>query len=519
MGKLIMKNNLTISDNSHKLRKSEIVLISCIVFQLIMYLLPIRYGDGYFCDELYQIAMSHHICWGGVDVPPLTPFLLSIVRHLFGMSLYALRLLPAISGIAIIYLVYLMVKKLEGNFIAYLIALVCITLEPLQIAMSSLYTYDYMNRLIWAIMLYLVLLLIKTDNKKYWIYFGIFAGLGMMTKWSVLFLGAGICGALILTNRRKDLKSPQIWIGGILALLIFTPYIIWNYNNGFPTFEFMSGWSSGHASGSMIKYFLQIIVFTNLLSLPILILSVYYFLFNKDGKKFRMLGIAFIILLVLVLYAGPKFYLITAYLPILYAGGSVLVGKYTERLKIKWLTYIYIVLLILSAILLVPLVRPILPVKTLIKYYSVLISGKDFHYQGSKQLPQWFSDRFGWKNLTQKVAEVYNTLTANEKRYTVIYTSNYSQAGAISFFGKKYELPNAISGHNQFYFFGPGKNIVKTMIVVENSSLEHYKKLFKYVKYEGEVSYCYGKKNKIWLCKDPKFKSIKDAWPNIKHFN
>ena len=508
-------------DSKPKFGKAEVLLICCIVFQLIMYLLPIRYGDGYFCDELYQIAMSNHISWGGVDVPPLTPFLLAVVRHLFGMSLYALRLLPAISGIAIIYLIYLMVKKLEGNFTAYLIALICITLEPGHILTSSLYTYDYMNRLIWAIMLYIILLLIKTDNKKYWIYFGIFAGLGMMTKWSFLFLGAGIFGALILTERRKDLISPQIWIGGILALLIFLPYIIWNFCNGFPTFEFMAGWSSHHDSdGSLIKYFSQIILLTNLLSLPIWILGVYYFLFNSQGKKYRLLGISLLIILVLVLYARPKFYLITAYFPVLFAGGSVLIGRYTEKHRLKWTIKIYVFLLILSGILLVPLVRPILPAKTLAKYYGIFISGKYVHYQGSTQLPQWFSDRFGWENLTEKVAEVYNSLPPNEKNDTAIFAAGYSEAGAISFFGKKYGLPEAISGHNNFYLWGPKNYSGKTMIIIENNSLEHYKQIFAYVKYEGQVSSEYGRRSfKIWLCRKPKFGSLKEFWPSVKHFD
>ena len=508
-----------IEDTKSRFAKPKIVLFCCIIFQLILYLLPIRYGDGYFCDELYQIAMSHHICWGGVDVPPLTPFLLDIIRHLIGISLYALRLLPFLGGIAITYIVYLMVKKLNGNFIAYLFALICITLEPLEIAMTSEYTYDYMNRLIWTLMLYTILLLIKTDNKKYWILFGVLAGLGMMTKWSVLFLGVSIIVALILTKRRKDLKSPLIWISGILALCIFSPYLIWNYQHGFPTFEFMEGWSSGHPAGGLEKYFLQLIIFTNLLGLPILLLSIYYFLFNKEGKKFRFIGIAFIVLLILVLYAKPKFYLMTAYFPVLYAGGSVFLGICTEKLRIKWLVYFYAVILTITALLLVPLARPVIPAKTLIKYYSPLISGKEMHYQGSTQLPQWFSDRFGWSALTQRVAEIYNSLPENEKKYTIIYTGKYSLAGAISFFGKKYGLPYAVSGHNQFYLWGPGKSIVKTMIILENGyNKEHYKQLFYSVKHEGDFNLGYGRNINIWLCKDPKFGSIEKIWPGVKLF-
>ena len=513
-----MNNNLLDMDTRSKFGKAEILLICCMVFQLILYLLPVRYGDGYFCDELYQIAMSHHLCWGGVDVPPLTPFLLAVVQHLFGTSLYALRLLPMLFGAFTLYLTYLMVKELQGNFIAYFIALICITLEPMQIAISSIYTYDSLNRMIWVIMLYMILLLIKTDNKKYWIYLGIFAGLGMMTKWSVLFLGASIVVGLILTKRRSDLKSSQIWVGGVIALLIFSPYLIWNYRNGFPTFEFMSSWPTHHLSGSLTKYLAQMIVFTNLLSAPVWLLGAYYFLFNRDGKKYRMLGIVFLALLILVLYERPKFYLITSYLPVLYVGGSVLWGRCAEKIRIKYVLQIYIVCLIITGLLLVPLMRPILPTKTLAKCYRALISGKDFYYQGSGVLPQWFADRFGWQYLTKEVANIYNSLSTNEQETTVIFASNYSVAGAISFFGKKDNLPDAFSGHNQYFFWKPEKSRITTLIVVENNSLEHYKKLFGYVKHEGIVDSGYGRRTNIWLCRKPKFSIIED-WHMTKHFD
>ena len=71
-------------------------------------------------------------------------------------------------------------------------------------------------------------------------------------------------------------------------------------------------------------------------------------------------------------------------------------------------------------------------------------------------LPQWLADRFGWQEMTAKVAEVYRSLPEEERARVTILAGNYGEAGAINFFGDEYGLPEAISGHNNYYLWGPG---------------------------------------------------------------
>ena len=177
-------------------------IVGCfVIIKLILCLFPFEYG--FFRDELYYIALSDNLDFGYVDVPPIVPFLLAIVRFLLGTSFIALHLLPAVSGALVVWLVSLMVRKMGGGFNAMLLALTCVTLAPIYLCWESTYTYDAFDKLCWTLMLYIMVLFLKTADNKYWIFFGIVAGLGLMTKITILFLVFGILSALILTGDRK----------------------------------------------------------------------------------------------------------------------------------------------------------------------------------------------------------------------------------------------------------------------------------------------------------------------------
>ena len=192
------------------LLNEKAVVIYFVLIKLGLCLFPYEYG--FFRDELYYIALSDNLDFGYVDVPPLVPFFLAVVRSLLGTSFISLHLLPAVCGALVVWLVSLMVKKMGGGMNALLLALTCVTLAPVYICFESVYTYDAFDKLCWTLMLYVMVSLLKTGNKKYWIYFGIVAGFGLLTKITILYLGFGIVLALLMTRDRKHLLSWQLWM-------------------------------------------------------------------------------------------------------------------------------------------------------------------------------------------------------------------------------------------------------------------------------------------------------------------
>ncbi|MBN1799038.1 MAG: glycosyltransferase family 39 protein [Spirochaetales bacterium] len=154
------------------------ILLYFILLKLLICFFPVNYD--YFRDELYYIAMSDRLDYGYVDVPPAAPFLLAAIKTVFGISHYSLHLLTAASGALILIIVYHIIKKLEGDRFSLVLALSCTTLAPIYMAVENMFTYDHLDKLWWALLLYFMVCIIKTHNGKYWLYFGITAGVALM---------------------------------------------------------------------------------------------------------------------------------------------------------------------------------------------------------------------------------------------------------------------------------------------------------------------------------------------------
>jgi hypothetical protein len=512
-----MNDNLIDLENKPKFGKSEILLICCIVFQLTICLMPFHYGDGYFRDELYFIAMSNHLSWGNVDVPPLAPFMLYIVRSLFGTSLFTIRLLPAIIGSIIILLNYKIVKIFNGGFFALLLALIPITY--FSISVGATYTYDRFDFLFWDLMIFSIIKLLTTEKKKYWIYFGIFAGLGLLSKITIVFLGSGIVFGMIFTKERKYFKNIHFWIAGLIALLIFTPYIIWNFQNGFPTVEFFSNYASGKVR-PLSTFFYISEQFGIPIFIPLWLGGIYYLIFNKKGKMFRVLGIAYIIVLIECILMNQKPYIIFPFRPLIFVGGAVFLEAVLKKPKLLFLKVIYVGLILIYRIQTFPTIMPVLPLQTYLKYYGD--TGVEVERIKKGLLNSYYANRFGWKELAEKVAKVYNSLPPEQRAKTAILTGNYGQAGAIALFGKKYGLPEPISGHNQYYLWGP-KNFTGESLIHIGGTKEGLQYSFNEVKLMDRTTNKYGvvfeQNLPIFLCEEPKFKSLKEVWSTVKHYD
>ena len=501
------------------------VLLSFIILSLVISLFPFQYG--YFRDELYYISLSKHLAFGYVDVPPLMPFCMVIMRFFFGESLFAIHILPAIFGAATLVITREIVKKLGGKLFAQTLTLLCLTLAPITISHFSRILYDCFDHLFWALCLYSLVSLITSKNKKYWIYFGIFAGLGLMSKFGMLWLGFGVFLAMIFTPERKYFAAWQFWLGGIIALLILSPYLVWIVEHQFLTIEYLVKYAQSTAPLTIWNFIYLQILSLNPLSSPVWALGIYYFIFHQEGRKFRLFGFTYIIIFIVCLIQQAKFYMIIPLFPVLFAGGAILIEKITQKFRALYFIWIgYALLIAIIDILMVPRVRPVLPVDTLIKYLNFT----HLYQSGRKAdtekftlgiLPQDFADCFGWEEMTAEVAKIYYSLPKDQRANTFIVTQNYGEASAIDFYAAKYHLPMPISQHLQYYVWGyRNVNENSTIIAIgyHINSLK-LKSGFKEVKQVGEIYNKYaipGEKDPIYLCRGFK-KPLKDGWEQGKN--
>jgi len=422
---------------------------------------------GIFRDELYYIACSNRLALGYIDHPPLSIYLLSLSRVIFGESLFAIRLFPAIAAAFTVFLTGLLVRKIDGGKSAVILAALAVMLAPAQLGMNTVYSMNCFDILLWALLAYVVIFAVEENKPKWWIVLGILMGLGLLNKIGMLWFGFGFFLGLLLSKARRYLLTIWPWITGALAFLIFSPFIIWNIRHDFAHLEFIRNARMFKYAGISAKDFvLGQILLQNPVALPLWLAGLYFFFMYRDGKRFRILGIIYAIAFLILLMSGqskPE-YLSPAY-PMLFAGGAVLVERLFRRKYFRWMKFAVPGIIAASGLLLAPLALPILPVKTFIEY-SGFIGMEPVTYEEKEmaQLPQYYADMFGWENMAATVAGVYHSLPAEEKSKTSIFAQNYGEAGAMEYYRKKYDLPTVISPHNTYWLWGYGDEAAEVYI-------------------------------------------------------
>src|ERR1051326_700459 len=294
---------------------------------------------GYFRDEFNYIICGNHPAWGYVDQPPLLPILSRICRAIFGDSLRSIRLIPALSNAAVIILTGMITRELGGRRFAILLAGLSVFIAPIYLSGGNLLTSNCcLEVLLWMGCVYFAILAAKRNEPRYWLWFGVIAGIGLQEKYSILVLGAGVVIGLIFTDQRRFLFNKWIWIGGAAAFLIVLPNLIWNVANDFPFVQLMRNIKAEGRDVvlSAWQYFVQQILLTHPLTAPIWITGVVSLLLAVRFRQYRFLGWAYCVgLATFIVLKGKNYYLAPIY-PVLLGAGAVVIDDAIERFGKRW---------------------------------------------------------------------------------------------------------------------------------------------------------------------------------------
>src|SRR5262245_56776894 len=289
---------------------------------------------GYFRDEFDYLACGDHLAWGYVDQPPLLPFLVRISRVVLGESLRSIRFLPALAVSLVVVLTALIAREFGGRRFAQVLAATAFLIAPSYLSDGSLLVTNSIEPLLWMGCVYFAILAIKRDP-RYWLGFGVVAGLGLEEKYSIAIFGFALVVGLLLTRHRRVLVNKWFWAAGALAFLIFLPNLIWNVHNHWPFLELMRNIK---ATGrdvqlSALQFFLQQILLLHPLTAPIWLSGLIGLLLLKRFGNFRLFGWAYLIsFTAFVALKGKNYYLAPIY-PVLIAAGAVLFEVAIERLR------------------------------------------------------------------------------------------------------------------------------------------------------------------------------------------
>jgi hypothetical protein len=499
--------------------ESVLIAVFSIAALLVHLLTNGRYG--YFRDELYYIACARHLDFGYVDQPPLSIWLLRLTELLVGDSLLAIRLLPALAGAATIALTGVLTRELSGR--AWAVALACAAslCALFNLAVGNFFSMNAFEPLLWTACIYLLVRIINGASPTLWLWFGALLGLGLENKHSSAFFGFGIFIALLLTPERRHFATRWTWFGALIAFAIALPNVLWEARYHWPTYELLSNIAHSNKNVPLnpAEFIAQQIVFMNPGTLPIWIGGLLWLFVTRDGRRYRVLGITYLVTLAeFVILHGKSYYLAPAY-PMLFAAGGVAIGRVFAA-RLTWLKPALLALQLVTGALFAPTVLPLLPPEKLIAHMRAIhLEPPRTETSHTAALPQVFADQFGWQEMVGSVAQFYHHLRPEDQKRAAIFCQNYGEAGAVDFFGSKFELPAAISGHQNYFFWGP-RHWTGEVILVLDTDDEDERELFGSVEDLGQVvsspwAMPFERRTHIYLCRDLKI-SVRQLWPRIK---
>jgi hypothetical protein len=479
---------------------------------------------GIFRDELYYLVCGQRLSTGYVDQPPGIALVARLAYSLFGTWVPGLRAFSWIAGAATVYLTGRLAARISGSGVAATVAAVAASSCLLLVGTSHVLSLNAFEPLLVVAVVHVLLRLSQDGDPRLWVAAGGLAGLAVLMKYTAAPLCLAVLAGIAVTQARRSLRTWWALAGAIVGVLVVLPNFLWQATHAFPFLEMVHAavtWKN--TPTTPLQFLLGLFLSANPLLAPLWVGGLGWLLLAPRARASRFIGVGGLIQLLALMFGHAKPYYATALLPLLLAGGAVAGEALVRSRTVRWA---YGALVVTTAVALAPLAIPILPVDALVRYLGAIGVQPPANERFEQSvLPQHFADQFGWRELTAGVARVYRSLPTEEQAHAVVFTPlNYGSASALEILGPEYGLPRgiAISGHNQFWFWGipPGRG--DPLIGVSDpgwSCRDHYRE-----QVLGEqlpkVPYAMPLDNghTIWICRGLSA-PLRTLPPSVRHFD
>jgi hypothetical protein len=400
---------------------------------------------GYVRDELYFLSAGHHLAFGYVDQPPLTPLLARAAEVLGGNTLVALRVVPALGLAALVVLTAVMSRMLgAGRTGQLLAALAAATCGEYLGSMHELTTTtpDFVCS---AVVLLLVMKLLDSRDPRWWLAIGAGVGVASEAKWNIAFLVAALGAGFLATGARGLLRSRYLLAGCLIAAALAAPDLIWQAAHGWPSIDVFRA-LQGDAGHNRVVYWAGQVLYTGPVLVPVWVTGAIWSVRSAAARTFRAVGIACVIVIVAQFVLGGKPYYSGAAYTFLLAAGCVpaerwLAARRPRARRIGPAAALAGAMLAGAAIA-APVTLPVLPARAL-------------HIVPVQKINYDLGEEIAWPKLVALVSSEYHALPAEQRQHTTILTGNYGESGAIDRYGPGFGLPQVYSGANNFWLWGP----------------------------------------------------------------
>ena len=406
-------------------------------------------GYGYHRDELYFLEAGRHLAWGYADQGPFTPLVAHLIDGLSPGSLTVLRVPSALMAAATVLVTGRTAFELGGSRRAQLIAAACAAVASVVLVVGHLLSTSTFDLLAWGVVTWLVARIVRTGDERLWLVAGSVAGIALLNKPLIAFLLVGLGVGLLLAGPRRLLRSGWPWAAVGVALLLWSPWIVWQARHGWPQLDVSSSIAAGGSASSQPRWALlpfQLLLVSPLLA-PVWIAGLVALLRRQRLRAFRLFAVAWIFLVVVFLASGGKPYYLAGTFPVLLAAGACETDAWLDRGAARRRAVVLGGAIALSGVVSAFVALPLLPANR---------AGQVIAINGD------VGETIGWPELARTVASVYRRAGPG----AVIFTANYGEAGAIDRYGPALGLPRAYSGHNAFWNWGPPPDRAGAVITV-----------------------------------------------------
>jgi hypothetical protein len=499
-------------------------------FTFALHILVNRFSPyGFQRDEFLYMAMGRHLRFWRMDFPPFIALLSQAERFVLGDSIVAIRFAPSLAAALLVVFAGLIARELGGGKFAQILAAVTVATSPLFLRAGDLFQPVIFDQLWWTLALYALVRLSASapsddtlaTTPRWWVVLGLACGLGLLTKFSLLFFGASLVAALIIAPQRRVLLTPWPWLAAIIAFVIGSPSIVGQVRLGYPVVEQMKTLQGSQLAHVSVWSFVGEQLFLG----PALLLALagaVYLVNAERMRRFRVVGWTCICAFALLLVLHGKSYYIGPIYPTIFAAGAMSFERWSGRFSSRTATAMraaVIVLLVGNGVAGSPLELPIFSKETTAAFAqrTGLTSATRTNMGRALRLPQDYADMLGWPELVRAVAHVYDSLPPEKRAQVVVAGENYGEAGALEFYGPKLGLPRVISAAGSYWFFGPGERPGTVMISL-GVTREDLEKFYDKVTPAGRVLNDWGVPEEmdvsIYVGEGPKA-TIQSFWPKL----
>jgi hypothetical protein len=430
---------------------TAILVVIAAAVALLHMLTNSRYG--FHRDELQFLSDARHLDWGFVAYPPFTPFIERIGLDLFGLSMVGLRLFSVLAQAIVIVVAGLTAKELGGGRVAQVATAFAVALSAVPLFSGTEFQYTSFDYLWWVLIAYFTVRLLKSDDTRWWIAIGATIGIGLETKYTVCFLALSLIAGFLLSPARRLLFSRWFAVGVVLAIAIFLPNLLWQIRHNFISLQFLQfihardvRW--GRGDDFWLK---QLFVCTNFCAAPLWIGGVVLFL---RSPRFRPLAWMFLLPAAFYTITYAVFYYLAPAYPMMIAMGAVGFETWRSRLNRVW--SVSITALLFTGIFGAGAYACAMtvPLATSGPLMQLILT--------NKAAPE----EIGWDELVRTVAQIRDSLPADQQAHLGITTGNYGEYGAIEILGRAYGLPQPIGTTNSEWLRGYPTPPPTTLIVL-----------------------------------------------------